>query len=200
MHATRRAAAPGAKLPVSSVKSQSVDDIKFEQVESEQQKQEAGALIREYLGWLNDRLRRDYGMEFDVEAMVNSDLSDTHKFYPPHGRFYIALYKDQIAGVGCLKKLEAEVAEVQRMYVLPTFRGKGIGRAIIDQLVNDARSMGYRRLRLESLEFLEAAHSLYRSAGFRDIDPYGDNSMKSYQPAEQLDRYFSITMFMEMDL
>jgi hypothetical protein len=77
-------------------------EVTFEQVESEKQKKDAVSLIREYLEWLNDRLRREYGMEFDVEAMVKSDLSDTHKFYPPHGRFYIALYKNQIAGVGCL--------------------------------------------------------------------------------------------------
>jgi GNAT superfamily N-acetyltransferase len=179
MHATRPAAAPVVKQPVLSVESQSVDEIRFEQVESEKQKQEAAALIREYLEWQNDRLRRDYGMEFDVEAMVKSDPSDTHKFYPPDGRFYLAFYQNQIAGVGCLKRLEAEVAEVQRMYVLPAYRGKGIGRAMINQLINEARSMGCRRFRLESLEFLEAAHSLYRSAGFRDIDPYGDNSMKS---------------------
>jgi GNAT superfamily N-acetyltransferase len=177
-----------------------MDEVEFEQVENEQQKKEAGSLIREYLEWLNDRLRREYGMEFDVEAMVKSDVSDTRKFHPPHGRFYIVRYKGQIAGVGCLKRLEEGMAEVQRMYVPPAYRGTGIGRAIINQLIDDARSIGYRRLRLESLEFLDAAHTLYRSVGFRNIDPYADNSMKPYQPTEQLDRYYSITVFMEMDL
>ncbi len=86
------------------------------------------------------------------------------------------------------------------MYVLPTYRGRGIGRAIINRLIDDARSTGYCQLRLESLKFLDAAHSLYRSVGFHEIDPYADNSMKAYQPAEQLDQYYSITVFMEMDL
>jgi GNAT superfamily N-acetyltransferase len=177
-----------------------VDEVELQQVESEEQKEEAGALIREYLEWLNDRLRHDYGIEFDVEAMVQSDLSDPCKFHPPHGRFYLARYKGQIAGVGCLKRLETGVGEVQRMYVPPTHRGKGIGRAIANRLIDDARSMGYRKLRLESLEFLDAAHSLYRSVGFQQIDPYAHNSMESYQPAEQLDQYYSMTVFMEMDL
>jgi GNAT superfamily N-acetyltransferase len=152
------------------------------------------------LDWLNDRLRREYSIEFDVNAMVESDLSDRSKFHPPHGRFYLARFKDQIAGVGCLKKLETGVAEVQRMYVLPAHRGKGIGRAIANRLIDDARSIGYHRLRLESLEFLDAAHSLYRSVGFHEIERYADNSMTSYQQAIQLDKYFSITVFMEMDL
>ena len=177
-----------------------MDEVEFQQVESEEQKKAAGLLIREYLEWLNDRLKREYGIEFDVEAMVQSDLTDPDKFHPPHGRFYLVRYKDQIAGVGCLKKLKIGVGEVQRMYVPPAYRGKGIGRAMANRLIDDARSIGYRQLRLESLEFLDAAHSLYHSVGFHEIDPYADNSMKSYQPAEQLDQYYSITVFMEMDL
>ncbi len=177
-----------------------MEEVQFQQVESEEQEEQAGALIREYLEWLNERLRRDYGIEFDVEAMVQSDLSDPDKFHPPDGRFYLAYYRDQIAGVGCLKKLEKGVGEVQRMYVPPAFRGKGIGRAIVNRLISDARSVGYRQLKLESLEFLDAAHSLYQSAGFREINPYADNSMESYQVAEQLDQYYTITVFMEMDL
>jgi GNAT superfamily N-acetyltransferase len=93
------------------------------------------------------------------------------------------------------------VGEIPRMYVLPSFRGIGIGRAIVNRLIEDARSIGwYHRLKLESLEFLEAAHALYRSAGFHEIDPYANNSMKSYQNAENLEKYYSITVFMEMEL
>ena len=175
-------------------------EVEFQQVESVEEKKAAGLLIREYLEWLNDRLKRDYGIEFDVEAMVHSDLSDPDKFHPPYGRFYLARYRDQIAGVGCLKRLDAGIGEVQRMYVPPAYRGKGIGRAMANRLIDDARSIGYHRLRLESLEFLDAAHSLYKSVGFRKIDPYADNSMRSYQPADQLDQYYSITVFMEMDI
>jgi GNAT superfamily N-acetyltransferase len=177
-----------------------VKRVQFHQVESAEQKEQAAALVREYLDWLNNIIQADYGIEFDVEAMVNSDLSDRVKFHPPFGRFYLASYGDQVAGVGCLKKLDEGVGEIQRMYVPPAFRGKGIGRAIVDRLIDDARSIGYRQLKLESLEFLEAAHSLYRSVGFREIDPYADNSMESYQAREQLDRYYAITVFMEMEL
>jgi len=177
-----------------------MNEIRFEPVESDEQKKQAGSLIQEYLEWLNERLQHEYGIGFDVEAMVTSDLTDAHKFHPPNGRFYLARYRDRIAGVGCLKKLAAGVAEVQRMYVPPAYRGLGIGRAIVNRLIDDARALGYVQLRLESLKFLEAAHRLYHSVGFHDTDPYGDNSMKSYQPAGQLDKYYSATVFMEMEL
>ncbi len=177
-----------------------MNEVEFEQVESAEQKEQAGILIREYLEWLNERVKRDYGLEFDVNAMIESDLSDLHKFHPPDGRFYLAQYDKTIAGVGCLKKLTEDVGEIQRMYVLPSFRGKGIGRAIVSRLIDDAKSIGYRQLKLESLEFLREAHSLYRSVGFHEINSYADNSMKSYQNAENLDKYYSITVFMEMNL
>ena len=177
-----------------------MEEVHFQQVESPEQKEQAGTLIREYLEWLNERVRRDYGIEFDVKAMIESDLSDPDKFRPPDGRFYLAQYDNAVAGVGCLKKLAEGVGEIQRMYVLPAFRGKGVGRAIVNRLVDDARLIGYRQLRLESLEFLKEAHALYRSIGFRQIDPYDDNSMEAYQAAAQLDRYYTITVFMEMML
>ncbi|MBI4790587.1 MAG: GNAT family N-acetyltransferase [Chloroflexi bacterium] len=175
-------------------------EVHFQQVESKAQKEQAGTLIREYLDWLHERVKHDYGIAFDVNAMVESDLSDPRKFRPPEGRFYLAQYDNTIAGVGCLKKLAEGVGEVQRMYVLPAFRGKGIGRAIVDRLVAEARLIGYCQLKLESLVFLHEAHSLYKSVGFRDIERYTDNSMEAYQAKAQLDRYYSITIFMEMNL
>lgn len=74
-------------------------DIQFQQVETETQKKEAGELIRECLNSLNDRLLRDYGMHFDVDAMVQSDLSDRHMFHFPYGRFCLAQYMDKMAEV-----------------------------------------------------------------------------------------------------
>lgn len=177
-----------------------MDELEFRQVAKGRDLDEAGALIREYLEWLDERLRRDYAMEFDVEAMVRSDLSDPRKFHPPDGRFYLVLHEGRTAGVGCLKRLSPTVGELQRMYVPPAFRGKGLGRALAVRLIDDARTVGYRKLRLESLEFLHAAHALYRSLGFREIDPYSEASMEAYQRPEQLDRYHSVTVFMEMDL
>lgn len=177
-----------------------MDVVEFHQVKTNAQKEQAGALIREYLDSLNKRIQHDYDIEFDVDGMVQSDLSDQAKFHPPSGRFYLVLLDENTAGVGCLKKLQESVGEIQRMYVSPNFRGKGLGRAIANRLIDDAREIGYRKLKLESLEFLDAAHTLYRSIGFKEIDPYAQNSMESFQAEAQLDRYYSITVFMEMDL
>jgi GNAT superfamily N-acetyltransferase len=160
----------------------------------------ARSLIAEYLRWIASSAAANYGLSFDVDAMVTSDLEDRLKFYPPNGRFYVVRYSDSYVGVGCLKRLTPTVAEVQRMYVQPHARGVGAGRRLLEQLLADARDIGYEVVRLESLKSLSAAHALYRSVGFVEITPYAENSMRQYQPAEKIDTYHSSAVFMELRL
>jgi len=160
----------------------------------------ARSLIAEYLGWIANSALANYGLSFDVDAMVASDLDDRSKFYPPHGRFYVVRHANAFVGVGCLKRLAPAVAEVQRMYVQPHVRGVGAGRRLVERLLADARSIGYAVVRLESLKFLAAAHALYRSVGFVEIEPYAGNSMKDYQSAEALATYRASAVFMELRL
>lgn len=160
----------------------------------------ARELILEYLELVRDSARSRYGLEFDIDAMVASDIGDPAKFYAPRGRFYLVRHEGRHVGVGCLKALAPGVAEIQRMYVRPPARGLGAGRLMLERLLADARDMGFERVRLESLKHLGPAHALYRSVGFRDIAPYDDNSMKDYQPADGMDRYRASVVFMELEL
>jgi GNAT superfamily N-acetyltransferase len=160
----------------------------------------ARTLIAEYLHWIADSAEARYGLSFDVQAMVASDIEDRAKFYPPDGRFYVVRHANRYVGVGCMKRLTTEIAEVQRMYVQPDVRGIGAGRALIARLIADARSIGYQAVRLESLRFLSAAHALYKSVGFVEIAPYEENSMKQYQPADTMGVYRASAVFMELRL
>jgi GNAT superfamily N-acetyltransferase len=169
-------------------------------VEGTPTREAARRLIAEYLNWIAGCAETKYGLSFDVDAMVASDLDDESKFYPPSGRFYVIRHPDSYVGVGCLKRLTPTVAEIQRMYVQPHARGIGAGRRLLEQLLSDARAIGYEIVRLESLKFLSAAHALYRSVGFVEITPYAENSMKAYQPAEKMDTYRSSAVFMELRL
>lgn len=158
----------------------------------------ARSLITEYLRWIASSAVANYGLAFDVDAMVKSDLDDRIKFYPPDGRFYVVRHAGAYVGVGCLKRLTPTIAEVQRMYIQPHVRGVGAGRRLVDQLLADARAIGYEAVRLESLKILSAAHALYRSVGFVEITPYSENSMKDYQSAETIEIYRSSAVFMEL--
>jgi GNAT superfamily N-acetyltransferase len=157
-------------------------------------------LIGEYLRWIASAAAASYGLYFDIDAMVTSDIEDRAKFYPPSGRCYVIRREDSHVGVGCLKGITSSVAEIQRMYVQPHVRRVGGGRLLLQQLLSDARAIGYDAVRLESLKFLSAAYALYKSVGFAEITPYAENSMTMYQPRDTMDRYRSSAVFMELHL
>jgi GNAT superfamily N-acetyltransferase len=160
----------------------------------------ARSLISEYVRWVSREAADRYGLAFDADAMVESDLGDQSKFFPPRGRFYLVRHDGRDVGVGCLKALTPEIAEIQRMYIQPAVRGVGAGRRLLERLMNDAKALGYRTVRLESLKFLTAAHTLYRSVGFVEITPYAEHSMKSYQAPDAEDAFRASVVFMEAQL
>jgi GNAT superfamily N-acetyltransferase len=166
-------------------------------VEDQASRNAARDLITEYLQWIMLSVAARYGLSFDVDAMVKSDLNDAEKFFPPNGRFYVLRQGEDYVGVGALRRLAPGVAEIQRMYVQSHVRGLGAGRQLVEQLLSDARSIGYGVVRLESLKGLTAAHTLYRSVGFVEIEPYAENSMRAYQPEAAMQRYRASAVFME---
>jgi GNAT superfamily N-acetyltransferase len=172
--------------------------VELHPVESAAQHASARELVTEYLHWVGGIARAEYGLAFDVEAMARSDLEDPGKFFPPHGRFYLVHWRGEDVGVGCLKRLAPGVGEIQRMYLRGKARGIGAGRLLVVRLLEDSRSLGYTTVRLESLKALHAAHELYRSVGFAEIDPYAENSMRDYQAPESLAAYRRSAVFMEL--
>ena len=174
--------------------------MKLVPVETAQQREAARLLLVEYLQWVGDIARSSYGLSFDVEAMARSDIEDRSKFYPPSGRFYLVRHDEHDIGIGCLKRLAQGVGEIQRMYIQPHVRGIGAGRALVERLLRDAKELGYTKVRLESLRALAPAHTLYRSVGFVEVEPYADNSMDAYQDPATLDAYRKSAIFMELSL
>jgi GNAT superfamily N-acetyltransferase len=75
-------------------------------------------------------------------------------------------------GIAFLKALTGTIGEVKRMYVQLEARNQGLGRALLDQLLEEARQIGYQLVRLDSARFMTEAHKLYRRSGFREIEAY----------------------------
>jgi len=169
-------------------------------VETASEREAARVLLVEYLRWVGEIARASYGLSFDIEAMARSDIEDRAKFFPPTGRFYLVRHDGRDIGVGCLKRLAPNVGEIQRMYIQPHVRGVGAGRALVERLLQDARDLGYAKVRLESLRALAPAHGLYRSVGFVEVEPYADNSMDAYQDPATLEAYRKSAIFMELSL
>jgi GNAT superfamily N-acetyltransferase len=81
------------------------------------------------------------------------------------------------APVGCagLQQLDAATAELRRVFVRDEARGRGVGRALLDEIATAARALGYERIRLDTGDRLHAARALFLAAGFREIEDYNGN-------------------------
>jgi putative acetyltransferase len=103
-------------------------------------------------------------------------------YAPPAGRLLLAEYDGHFAGCVALHKLDSgagsEVCEMKRLYLRTQFRGKGLGRALANRIIAEAREIGYQRMRLDTVEpVMKDAVAMYRRLGFREIAPYRKNPM-----------------------
>src|ERR1700704_363593 len=97
-------------------------------------------------------------------------------YTPPDGRLLLAEYDSQLAACVALHKLEPGMCEMKRLYLRSQFRGKGLGRAIADRIIAEARLIGYRRMRLDTVEpVMKDAVAMYRKIGFKEVAPYRPN-------------------------
>ncbi|CAN5510221.1 hypothetical protein BH09BAC4_BH09BAC4_11460 [soil metagenome] len=147
----------------------------------------------DYLVWGNDNMQERYGVHpHNPQEAVEQDIQQIGKFQPPYGQLILAIYEGEVYGLGSLKSITPEIGELKRMFVDPASRRIGAGRAILEGLLLEAKKVGYKKIRLDSPKFMEAAHALYRRVGFRDIDAYPEMEI----PAEFKD----CLLFMELDL
>ena len=125
------------------------------------------AIFREYARWVGDAI---CFVSFEREL---TDLPG--RYAPPAGRQLLAFVGEQLAGCVALRPLSPEIGEMKRLYVRPAFRGAGLGRALVEAVIKEARAVGYALLRLDTLPSMEQAIGMYRELGFREIAPYGEN-------------------------
>ena len=100
-------------------------------------------------------------------------------YAPPRGALLLAMIEGQVAGCVALRPLDnvdyANAAEMKRLYVRKAFRGFGLGRQLVEAIMDAARLAGYNSILLDTLDDMEAARALYDELGFEDIPPYYHN-------------------------
>jgi ribosomal protein S18 acetylase RimI-like enzyme len=99
-------------------------------------------------------------------------------YSPPDGRLLLANSVDELAGCVAMHKLQPGICEMKRLYVRPQFRGRGLGRVLANAVIAEARNMGYKFMRLDTVEpVMKDAVALYHRLGFYEIAPYRANPM-----------------------
>lgn len=121
----------------------------------------------------------EYGQARKFDAALGDYATELAKlpgkYIPPDGCLLLATYHDQPAGCIAYRKIDEGICEIKRMYVSPPFRGKSIGKKLINQLIEQARLANYRLIRLDSHPNMYIAQTMYQSFGFKAIDRYNDN-------------------------
>ncbi len=139
-------------------------------------KDEVKTLFSEYTDMLieGDSSFRKY---LDIQNYDEELEHLEHKYGLPCGRLYLAYYEGALAGCIGLRKIDAENCEMKRLYVRPQFRGKHIGKYLVEHIIRDAKEIGYSYMLLDTLPFLQGAIHMYRKYGFYEISSYNDSPM-----------------------
>jgi len=145
-----------------------VNDFDFQRAESPEQIAQIRELFLEYANSLGFSL---CFQNFDHElAALPGDYA------PPTGRLLLATSNGHPAGCVALHKLQEDVCEMKRLYVRPQFRGKRLGHELAKKVIAEARQIGYKYIRLDTVEpVMKTAVEMYRQLGFREIPPYRPN-------------------------
>jgi len=169
-------------------------ELRLRRLHAEAELAPAEVLAREYANWALERAQAEYGVVSERESLERDVGGGLEGLLEGRGCLYLAEVGEEPAGLVGLKPLSAEVGEVKHLYVRPGFRGLGVARALLKRLVEDARSLGYRMLRLETTAFMPEAQALYRRFGFAESDAYEGGEFGEMPGAAP------ILTFMELEL
>jgi GNAT superfamily N-acetyltransferase len=112
--------------------------------------------------------------------------ADPAEVAPPVGAWLVAYSGEEPVGCGGIKRLDAATAEVKRVFLRPAARGRGTGRALMRALEDEARRLGYERLRLDTGDQQPEALRLFRALGYREVPDYNGNTFASYWMEKEL--------------
>lgn len=145
--------------------------VSIAQAESAEQLDQTRELWREYAAWLE--------VDLCFQSFEQELAELPGRYAPPSGRLLLAVSDERLAGCIALRKIGEGLCEMKRLYVRPGFRGQGIGRLLTTQLIDEARAIGYERMRLDTLPAkMKEASAVYRALGFTEIEAYYHNPIE----------------------
>lgn len=150
------------------------------------EKDEIKKLFTEYTNMLIET-NPQMAIYLEIQNYDDELLHLEKKYGMPDGRLYIAYIDEKPAGCVALRKLDDKNCELKRLFVRPEFRGQNLGHILIKQIIDDAKSIGYESLFLDTLPFLKSAIHLYKTFGFNETEPYNNSPVDT-------------TIFMKLDL
>lgn len=130
---------------------------------------------------LFNEYQHDIGVDLCFQGFADELAQLPGEYQPPHGALLLACVDGQPAGCCAFRPLidsdHSNACEMKRLFVRRAFRGFGVGRLLVDEILLQARQAGYDRMLLDTLSDMEAARALYAEAGFEEVAPYYHNPL-----------------------
>ena len=123
----------------------------------------------EYAEWVIMRLAEVHACRLsstNANHFRNEVQSNFHLYSGHLGKFFMAVDESKAQGMAGLKYASKGVCELKRLYVSPPYRRAGLARLLVERQIDEARTLGYNKIRIETLDFMVEAIQLYESFGF----------------------------------
>ncbi|MDR2246574.1 MAG: GNAT family N-acetyltransferase [Treponema sp.] len=141
--------------------------IIYKKLETGEEIAKAKELILEYVKWLN----QDLAFQNIDDELINFP----QKYKEPDGAFIIAKDNDSVVGCVGFKRLDKDICEMKRLFVNDRYKGKDIGKKLVEIIIEEARYKKYKKMRLDTLKTMESALKIYYKNNFYEIEPYYNN-------------------------
>lgn len=135
--------------------------------------------------WVNDELElwkitqklileytASLGLDLSFQNFSEEIANLKEKYGRSQGSVLLVFVAGQPAGILAFHRFQTNIGELKRLYLKPEFRGHGLGKQLLQQMLTRAQKMGYSFVRLDTLATMSSAQKLYRQLGFYEISPY----------------------------
>ncbi len=138
---------------------------------TEREYEAASNLFQEYALWLDI----DLGFQRFEEELLH--LKEMYAF--PKGGILLSIKDNIYTGCVAIRQKSEDIAELKRMYIKPPYRNAGVGVGLLEKALSMAKELGYKKIRLDTLDTMHGAIHLYKNLGFHEIEPYYFNPEKN---------------------
>ena len=160
-----------------------MSELKFVEVNKAAHKRVLTEFTMRYMEWIQENVKKYNNV--DLFGEIGTPLKDyVEKFVnnqvnTPEYKMYLIHHTpdNKYIGMGAIRKHTKSIGEIKRMYVVPEYHGKGYGLQLLKFLLETAKSLGYTKIRLDTLQFMKNAQRIYDYVGFTEIPPFAESEV-----------------------
>jgi len=153
-------------------------DITFRVADTDKEFESGKKLFLEYANSL--------GVDLSFQDFPDELINIRTQYNRPKGALLLAYDKKEAIGCVGIREFDSEIAELKRMFIFKEYQGCKIGRKMLDMIVDVAKQLGYKKIRLDTLPDMTTAQNLYRASGFYEIPAYRFNPIEGTVFLEKL--------------